>query len=428
VASTDFWFTRCLIFASLACSLIAFFLAPSAYYEWNSPIDLDATASSEDVSGPNYDNSSGQLLSSNISSSNSSQTNDMDDGGSEKTSSNNTQNGKNELNNGSSSDNSTGGDNESGNGTSDSNDSGSESLTLADSSDSSDDPENGQQAENERQSEKDGDDDSSTNPQSSEEEDRGSGDSTSEESELSSSLVQESLSAKPTSDSEKNQSRLSQTYAERGLSSVNQLPTTVVVWLFMVFVSLSLLGGMTTGVFISEGIRTTLLMSILGPLLAARHGKEHDIQTRGRIQGYVEAHPGIFFSALRDALNLANGVTAHHLHQLEKSGAIISWQDGRRRRYAVSGIDSTKLHEIEHPLSGMQRAILEILFEVGEIGITSSEIQIKLDASRQLMRYHLKQLMEKKLADSKGRGRKITWFLSQYGLKQLPTIRKTPDI
>jgi predicted transcriptional regulator len=189
--------------------------------------------------------------------------------------------------------------------------------------------------------------------------------------------------------------------------------------------TVGLVGSLGVGVLVSEGIKTGLVLALAGPLLAKLHGKEADVQTRGRIQGYVEAHPGIHFSALRDALTLANGVTAHHLHQLEKAGQIISWQDGRRRRYATSGIDPKRLHELEHPVTGMQRAILEVLADAGGMGITSIEIRTKLEASKQLMGYHLRQLNERELIAKEGKGRKATWHLSDHGQGQLTAVRES---
>ena len=195
--------------------------------------------------------------------------------------------------------------------------------------------------------------------------------------------------------------------------------------LLLAVMTVGLVGSLGVGVLVSEGIKTGLVLALAGPLLAKLHGKEADVQTRGRIQGYVEAHPGIHFSALRDALTLANGVTAHHLHQLEKTGEVISWQDGRRRRYATSGIDPKRLHELEHPVTGMQRAILEVLADAGGLGITSIEIRTKLEASKQLMGYHLRQLNEREFIAKEGKGRKATWHLSDHGQGQLTAVRES---
>lgn len=199
--------------------------------------------------------------------------------------------------------------------------------------------------------------------------------------------------------------------------------TSIIAALLLALVTVGLVGSLGVGVLISEGVKTGLVLALAGPLLAKLHGKERDVQTRGRIEGYVEAHPGINFSALRDALTLANGVTAHHLHQLEKAGELISWQDGRRRRYAVSGTDSKKLYELESPVTGMQRAILEVLSGAGDLGISTVGIRTKLEASKQLMAYHLKQLQERELIDKEGKGRKATWQLSVLGLRQLSAVR-----
>jgi predicted transcriptional regulator len=201
--------------------------------------------------------------------------------------------------------------------------------------------------------------------------------------------------------------------------------TGILAALLLAVMTVGLVGSLGVGVLVSEGIKTGLVLALAGPLLAKLHGKEADVQTRGRIQGYVEAHPGIHFSALRDALTLANGVTAHHLHQLEKAGQIISWQDGRRRRYATSGIDPKRLHELEHPVTGMQRAILEVLADAGGMGITSIEIRTKLEASKQLMGYHLRQLNERELIAKEGKGRKATWHLSDHGQGQLTAVRES---
>ena len=201
--------------------------------------------------------------------------------------------------------------------------------------------------------------------------------------------------------------------------------TGILAALLLAIMTVGLVGSLGVGVLVSEGVKTGLVLALAGPLLAKLHGKEADVQTRGRIQGYVEAHPGIHFSALRDALTLANGVTAHHLHQLERAGEVISWQDGRRRRYATSGTDPKKLHELEHPVTGMQRAILEVLADAGGMGITSIEIRTKLEASKQLMGYHLRQLNERELIAKEGKGRKATWHLSDHGQGQLTAVRES---
>ena len=129
----------------------------------------------------------------------------------------------------------------------------------------------------------------------------------------------------------------------------------------------------------------------------------------------MEAHPGIHYSALRDALGLANGVISHHLYILEKQGSIFSWADGIRRRYALSGIDKTTAKILENPVTGMQHAILVILSQSGDLGLTSIELRHRIEVSRQLMSYHLNRLGERRLIHPSGRGRKSKWYLTQEG-------------
>ncbi len=99
----------------------------------------------------------------------------------------------------------------------------------------------------------------------------------------------------------------------------------------------------------------------------------------------MEGNAGIHFSALRDGLGLANGVTAYHLRVLETENAVISWRDGKLRRYAISTISPHDIDSIRHPIVGTRLAILEILYRSESLGLTGKEIQQKLALSRQLL-------------------------------------------
>lgn len=198
------------------------------------------------------------------------------------------------------------------------------------------------------------------------------------------------------------------------------LPATqVVVLTMMAIMAVGLLTSTATAIFASEGARFAILLAVMGPLLAITQRGEGGIFTRGRLLGFIEAHPGIHFSALRDALELGNGVTAHHIQILEKEGRVISWMDGRVRRFASSGVDQTRLQEIQNPVTGMQIAILQVLSESGAIGIHTGELRTKLATSRQLLSYHMKQLSERNYVKSSGRGRSLRWNLLEEGQKKL---------
>ena len=100
------------------------------------------------------------------------------------------------------------------------------------------------------------------------------------------------------------------------------LPATqIIVLSVMALMVISILSSATSLMITSEAARVGILLAIAGPIIAISQRGESGTFTRGRILGYVEANPGIHFSALRDALEIANGVCAHHLKVLEKEGS-----------------------------------------------------------------------------------------------------------
>ena len=207
------------------------------------------------------------------------------------------------------------------------------------------------------------------------------------------------------------------------------LPATqVIVLTMMAIMAVGLITSTATALLASEAARFTILLAVFGPLIALTQRGEGGAFTRGRILGFVEAHPGIHFSALRDALQLGNGVTAHHIQVLEKEGRVISWMDGRVRRFASSGVNQKRLKDIQNPVTGMQIAILQVLSESGKLGIQSGELRVKLETSRQLLSYHMKQLTARNFVSSTGKGRALKWELLEEGKKQLDNSTHLAEI
>ena len=184
------------------------------------------------------------------------------------------------------------------------------------------------------------------------------------------------------------------------------------------------LGSLAVGSILFEAMRVTVLIALATPLLARMKANQEDLLTRGRILGYLEANSGIHFSALRDALGLANGVTAYHLHTLEGQGEVISWRDGKLRRYAVSSLTKEELSRIRNPIAGTRLAILEVLADSGQIGLKGSEIKTKLQISRQLLSHHLSELKSAELVEPASEARRPNWRLSSIGLETLSSSRE----
>lgn len=182
------------------------------------------------------------------------------------------------------------------------------------------------------------------------------------------------------------------------------------------------LGSLTIAAVVSEAFRVTVLVALLAPMLAIG-GNGDDLLTRGRILGYLEANAGIHFSALRDALGLANGVTAYHLHLLESQGGVISWRDGKLRRYAVSSLSREEVGRVRNPIIGTRFAILEVIANSGNVGISGTEVRKKLKISRQLLSHHIRELRNAGMVEAAAESRRPPWRLSDAGQLALLSSR-----
>ena len=225
-------------------------------------------------------------------------------------------------------------------------------------------------------------------------------------------------SAEDDSESDESPEMRSGSEQEEKSESPNNLPTSLVAG------GGAALGSLAVGSILFEAMRVTVLVALATPLLARMKVNQEDLLTRGRILGYLEANSGIHFSALRDALGLANGVTAYHLHTLEGQGEVISWRDGKLRRYAVSSLTKEELSRIRNPIAGTRLAILEVLADSGQIGLKGSDIKTKLQISRQLLSHHLSELKSAELVEPASEARRPNWRLSSIGLETLSSSRE----
>jgi len=192
----------------------------------------------------------------------------------------------------------------------------------------------------------------------------------------------------------------------------------------LIISGLGTFGSILLGSVLLEFVRVIVLMALLTPLLSRLKGTREDLLTRGRIMGYLEANAGIHFSALRDALGLANGVTAYHLQVLEAREDVYSWRDGKLRRYAPSGISKSELGRIKSPIIGTRLAILEVLADSGTLGVSGSEIRKKTMISRQLLSHHLAELRKSDIIEPASERKRPNWKLSSKGLQSLETSRE----
>lgn len=189
---------------------------------------------------------------------------------------------------------------------------------------------------------------------------------------------------------------------------------------FMVLIGGGVLSSIFVGSFFFEFLRVLFIVAFITPLIAKK--KYDNERTRGRVLGFIEANAGIHFSALRDGLGLANGVTAYHLQILEKEHSILSWRDGKLRRYAVSTIDMSDIDSIKSPVVGTRLAILQVLSQSGSLGLSGKEIRMELEISRQLLSHHLRELNNNGFIEKTSSSRKAPWRISLDGVQALQVV------
>ena len=104
---------------------------------------------------------------------------------------------------------------------------------------------------------------------------------------------------------------------------------------------------------------------------------------------------------------------------LETQGPIISWRDGKLRRYAAANISPDQIHALSQPIVGTRLAILETLAGAGALGLSNKELGAKLQLSRQLLSHHMIQLNANKLIEKTDAKKRSPWRLTEIGTETL---------
>jgi predicted transcriptional regulator len=133
-----------------------------------------------------------------------------------------------------------------------------------------------------------------------------------------------------------------------------------------------------------------------------------DNYTRGQIHGYIKAKPGEHYNAIKSALELKNGILAHHLRILEKEGYVYSKRDGFHTCFYPKGM---KVPESVAPkLNKIQKNIVEIIRN--QPGITQHEIVPLLNASQPDVSYNITKLSRDGIINVEQKGRENKYYLN----------------
>ncbi len=148
-----------------------------------------------------------------------------------------------------------------------------------------------------------------------------------------------------------------------------------------------LLGLLLFSMLLTEAGFVTVLTAVMSAYskLSKKDILNHEI--RGLIRGYIIANPGDHYSSIKRNLDLNNGTLAYHLRVLEQNGLIKSMYDGIYKRYYPANVNISKLKKN----ISKQEEIFNIILD--NPGITMEQIGRNIGVSRQVVNYHVKNLI-----------------------------------
>jgi predicted transcriptional regulator len=179
--------------------------------------------------------------------------------------------------------------------------------------------------------------------------------------------------------------------------NMNEYIITSVSLIIILAAMVSFVGGTEIGKY-------KFLSLIFVPLYNRLHQeKVLDNYTRGQIHGYIKARPGEHYNAIKSALELKNGILAHHLRILEKEEYVISKRDGFYTRFYPKGIKITEPDTL-------QRNLIHVIDT--QPGITQRKIISLLGSSQQVVSYNLVKLSRENILKVEPNGRENKYYIN----------------
>jgi len=144
---------------------------------------------------------------------------------------------------------------------------------------------------------------------------------------------------------------------------------------------------------------------------------------RGRLEGFLTAHPGCHLSGIIRALEMGNHQAVHHLRVLENEDRVWCRRDGRLLRYYTSAVDrAAELSNLPRPVDANQLSDVALMVlrsiaehEEGQPSPTQRELASRLETSQQLVSHHLKRLESQGLISRRRRGLRTNRELTDEG-------------
>lgn len=137
---------------------------------------------------------------------------------------------------------------------------------------------------------------------------------------------------------------------------------------------------------------------------------ELELESRRRIYRQVVEQPGVHFRALVDDLEYAKGTVQYHLRWLVENDVVEREVDGSYTRYYPSeGFVASDTGIMNALRSEHRRRIVAYLYSEG--GLTTTELDERLDISRSTVSWHLSKLEDDGVVEKHRRGREMVYEL-----------------
>jgi len=151
---------------------------------------------------------------------------------------------------------------------------------------------------------------------------------------------------------------------------------------------------------------------------------------RGRLEGFLTAHPGCHLSGIIRALKMGNHQAVHHLRILENEDRVWCRRDGRLLRYYTSAVDrAAELSNLPRPVDANQLSDVALMVlrsiveqEDGRPSPTQRELASRLETSQQLVGHHLKRLESQGLITRRRSGLRTNRELTEEGMRLWATL------
>jgi predicted transcriptional regulator len=161
-----------------------------------------------------------------------------------------------------------------------------------------------------------------------------------------------------------------------------------VIWLWYM-IALGLIVGFVGFLGFTEVGMLMVLWGLLLPMFTRLRRNEVLNQfSRGEIYGFIKANPGVHLTAIKENLDLANGVLAYHLKVLIREEFIVARREGGYKRFYPRDM------KVPRKRVHFTRLQLDILDKLRmHPGLTQAALSRMLDESKQVVNYNISVLM-----------------------------------